>query len=213
MNEVALYTEESLTESDRKQLRWGLFGFIAVPIAFTLFIYFGFGWVSGERMFVPPWDMGDYIPAGFLAIIFLFCGYMLIRKYGDYSGGVKHVYTGVLQDKQKKITVSQRGSAGSRRTGGSRTSTKTSYQITLKDKDFTVDYYKYNSVRVGDTVSLGIVPRSKAVLGLEILEKGESQTQDVQSSLRGPREIHRVKKQNLSSADYDVLDKALKKKI
>ncbi|WP_167343170.1 hypothetical protein [Nonlabens sp. SY33080] len=182
METNVLFQEAPLSQQDKRTLRFGIIGFVVVPILFGAFIFFGFSWVQGKPLFSQEIAMPEYMVIAFMSIIILLCTVMLWKKVIDFRAGIKHVYTGVLQDKRKSITRTQ--SSGSGRNGRSSSKTTITYYLKLNNAEFQVSAAQYSKGQVGDVIQLEQVPTSKVILNVTVIEPTKTNEEDSRFSTK-----------------------------
>ncbi len=204
------FQELELSAQDSAKMSRAMLLTFCVPLIFGVFVYFAFGAVRGRPLYGGEWDMMEYGVLVFMSIVTGGCMYVAFQKFTDVRSGIKHVYTGILQDKRKSITKSRSTSSG--RSGSSTTKTTVTYYLRINDKEFSVAASQFNSIQMDDLVCLEIAPKSKLILKLEVL-KTASALKDHTAPKSRPKSVHKVSRASLAREDLKSLKKALNKKI
>jgi len=163
------YDVKPLSDKDRQQLQkqyWLIAGFalFAGGIFFVIFTNV----VSGPHMSQAPL----YI-FGVFAVIFATVIVVVLRQnFLELKNGVKHCYTGIVTNKRVNRHTSSTGSHSTNVRAGhgsKRTTTRTTYYVSLDDKEFSVDASVYNQASAGDYAYLEISPQKQQVLQFRVL--------------------------------------------
>ena len=160
------YDVKPLSDKDRQQLQkqyWFIAGFtlFAGGIFFVIFSNI----LSGPQMSQAPLYIFGVFAAIFATVIVV----VLRQNYLELKNGVKHCYTGVVTNKRVNRHTSTTGSHSTNVRAGHgsrRTTTRTTYYVSLDDKEFSVDLSVYNQAITGDKAYLEISPQKKQVLPL-----------------------------------------------
>jgi hypothetical protein len=210
MGDQIPFQELKLSREDSTRMSRAMLLTVTVPLLFGVFVYFAFGAVRGRPLYGGEWDMMEYGVLVFMTLVTGGCIYVVFQKFTDVRSGIKHVYTGILQDKRKSITKSRSTSSG--RSGSTSTKTTITYYLKINDKEFYVSASQFNSIQMDDLVCIEIAPKSKLILRLEVL-KAASTLRERTEANNSSKPIHKVSKASLDQDDLRALKKALNKKI
>jgi len=163
------YDVKPLSDKDRQRLQkqyWLIAGFtlFAGGIFFVIFTNI----VSGPHMSQAPLYIFGVFAAIFATVIVV----VLRQNYLELKNGIKHCYTGVVTNKRVNKHTSTTGSHSTNVRAGHgsrRTTTRTTYYVSLDDKEFSVDASVYNQASTGDEAYLEISPQKMQVLQFRVL--------------------------------------------